>query len=273
MANVLNFYMDDSGTRNPDRLSTATTNEQNWFALGGVMIKESDEAEARQLYREFCEHYQITYPLHSYEIRSKTGKFRWLNHFTRTEQSEFLGRLERFLLRVPAIGLACIIDRDGYNARYREKYGRSRWSLCKTAFNIAVERAAKYARANDLKLRVMPERCSAKDDKKLREYYDSLRTKGLPFAEDTSSKYFPLTAENIKSTLYEFRPKDKNSPMAQIADMYLWPMCVSGYDKTNRPYNALLQAKKLIDCFCSEHEQTEIGIKYFCFESVEQKTR
>ena len=52
------------------------------------------------------------------------------------------------------VGLACVVDRPGYDARYREKYGRRQWHLCQTAFSIVVERAAKYARDSGRKLRV-----------------------------------------------------------------------------------------------------------------------
>jgi hypothetical protein len=47
--------------------------------------------------------------------------------------------------RAPALGLACVIDRPDYNHRYKEKYADERWSLCKTAFTIAVERASDIA--------------------------------------------------------------------------------------------------------------------------------
>ena len=53
--------------------------------------------------------------------------------------------LTSMLTSIPVIGLACVIDRPGYDARYREQYGRNQWQLCKTACSIAVERAAKQA--------------------------------------------------------------------------------------------------------------------------------
>ena len=65
----------------------------------------------------------------------------------------FYEDLYQLLRAAPVTGLACVIDRPGYNARYREKYGRQRWSLCKSAFTISVERAAKYARSLDCRLR------------------------------------------------------------------------------------------------------------------------
>ena len=38
--------------------------------------------------------------------------------------------------------------------------------------------------------------------------------------------YGPLSAAELKATLYEFRTKQKTSSIMQIADLYLWPMAV-----------------------------------------------
>jgi hypothetical protein len=56
--------------------------------------------------------------------------------------------ISRFLSTIAVSGLACVVDRPGYDARYRDKYGRRLWHLCQTAFSIVVERAAKFALAN-----------------------------------------------------------------------------------------------------------------------------
>ena len=50
--------------------------------------------------------------------------------------------------------------------------------------------------------------------------------------------------------------------------MYLWPMCMGGYDDSNKAYCALKQAGKLIDCHLSAEETLQRGIKYSCFEAV-----
>ena len=66
--------------------------------------------------------------------------------------------------------------------------------------------------------------------------------------------------------MYEFRPKKGDSPLIQIADLYLWPMCIGGYDRMNRPYRELMDRGKLIDAVCDDSATQ--GIKYFCFENV-----
>lgn len=271
MVDVVHFYLDDSGTRHPDhKLGKRPQHGHDWFALGGVLVRREDERTARELYADFCERWKITVPLHSSEIRSRNGGFLWLEDRDKATQEAFYEELYQMLRDAPVVGLACVIDRPGYNHRYREKYGRQRWALCKTAFSVSVERAAKYARSLDHKLRVHPERCNKTEDRMLRSYYDSLCTEGMPFASDTSDSYSPLSAKEFSETLYEFRLKAKSSPMAQFADLYLWPMCIGGYDETNRPYRRLLQDGKLIECHISEENRPILGTKYSCFDLVEQ---
>jgi hypothetical protein len=184
MVKVVNFYMDDSGTRHPDHNpGKRAAHGYDWFALGGVLVKNDDEAQARDLYAEFCEDWGIDYPIHSVEVRGTTGGFSWLKDLPKSEKDEFYEELYQLLRVMPVFGLACVIDRPGYNDRYRAKYGRQRWALCKTAFTIAVERAAKYARGQNARLRVVPERCNRKEDAVLKEYYENLKTEGYPLLE------------------------------------------------------------------------------------------
>lgn len=270
MARVLNFYMDDSGTRRPDRKPLAFDPQHDeWFALGGVLISEEDEADARRRYGDLCEKWGISYPLHSVEIRHKKGKFAWLAEDV-SECGRFMRDLEATLTAMPVLGIACVIDRPGYDARYCAIYGRRRWQLCQTAFSIVVERAAKHAIRGGQNLRVLPEKCSADDDKRLRNYYDSLRTLAAPFDANRSRQYDPLTGAQLSDVLHEFRPKSKKSPMAQIADLYLWPMVQHGYMPTYQPYRRLAAKRRIVDAVLANSELAELGIKYSCFELVKE---
>lgn len=264
----MNFYMDDSGARHPDHKPGLSHSGNDWFALGGVLIREEDEDNARALHIAFCSEWGINYPLHSVDIRAKAKNFRWLNTLTPGKLESFFGSLDNLAILVPVTGIACVIDRPGYNARYRAKFGRERWSLCKTAFCVAVERAIKFAAAQHCKLRVLPERCNKKDDTKLQEYYQMLRSNGQPFEDKSSGKYDPLPSKHFNENLYEFKLKDKSSPMAQLADLYLWPMCIGGYHSGNRPYQLLMKNGKLIDATLSATDRDALGIKYSCFDSV-----
>jgi hypothetical protein len=272
MAKVINFYMDDSGTRHPDRdPGKRAAHGYDWFALGGVLIKEEDEPKARQFHEKFCSDWGIEYPIHSVEVRGTTGGFAWVKDLSKAENGEFYEDLYLLMRDAPMIGLACVIDRPGYNTRYREKYGKQRWALCKTSFNVAVERAAKYARNQNYRLRVSPERCNKPEDALLKQYYNDLKAVGLPFAPGTSEKYMPLKPEQFRETLYEFKPKYKSSPMAQFADLFLWPMCMGGYHASNRTYERLKQDKKLIECLIPEADWPVLATKYSCFEGVQRK--
>jgi hypothetical protein len=93
----------------------------------------------------------------------------------------------------------------------------------------------------------------------------------MPFAAPTSGKYAPLTAAEFGATLYEFKPKNKTSPMAQLADLYLWPMCMGGYHASNKPYARLIADGKLIECFLPQEAWPMLATKYSCFDSIERK--
>ncbi len=265
---IINFYMDDSGTRYPDHRRGQSEGARDWFGLGGILINDADESVARNSIRAFREKWPELgdTALHSYEIRQATQNFRWLLEDI-AKKVRFLGELEALLLSLPVIGLACVVDRPGYNHRYRDRYGKNRWDLCKTAFNIAVERAAKYAADRNSVLRVLPERCSKVADKCLEQYFMDMKKSGTPFDANRSGSYEPLSGEELGTRLYDFKLKYKSSPLVQIADLYLWPMCIGGYHKSNRPFKTLMQARKLIDCHYAGSIEKR-GIKYSCFERV-----
>jgi len=232
-----------------------------------VLISEWELPAAERAIDEFRERWPEIgdAPLHSSPIRSRNGNFRWLIKASASRKEEFMRDLSQLMTALPIIVLACVVDRPGYNHRYKERYGRQRWALCRTAFTIAVERAAKYAKAKGLRLRVYVEHSDRKTERRLKGYYEELSSKGAPFAADTSAKYMPLKAEDLSATLLEFKVKSKASRLMQIADLALWPACKGGYDRGNRAYVALRDAGKLLDSYCSEENGIQ-GIKYSCFD-------
>jgi hypothetical protein len=217
------LYMDDSGTRNPDRKIVEDLTYRDWFTLGGFLMKEVDDGVIRTLHAEFCEKWGIKYPLHSYDIRLMAGRFSWLRTASVEDRGQFMRDLSAMLTKIPVIGYAAVVDRPGYNKRYRDKYGRQTWNLCQTAFSVICERAAKRARSYDCKLRVYVEEGDKTADDYIRSYYSDLRTKGMPFATDNMAKYAPLSATELADTLYDLKFRKKSSPLIQIADLYLYP--------------------------------------------------
>lgn len=268
---VLNFYMDDSGSRRPNRASiTVDPKHPDYFALGGVLIKEEDEAVARAAYASLCEAWSITYPLHSADIRHASKDFSWLRRNS-LEYVPFMRDLTRMLTTIPVLGIACVIDRPGYEARYRRMYGRNQWNLCQTAFCIAVERAAKYAHSIGHTLRVLPECSSRVEDQRLVRYFNDMRAKGLPFDSGRSGQYAPLSNDQCGKTLIELRFKRKQSPLVQIADLYLWPIANERYCPGGRPYAAFHNAGRLIENVLSDEEIDALGTKHFCFELIDRE--
>lgn len=267
MVEVLSLYIDETGSRNPDHDARPfNPDKPNAFAIGGVIIKDEDEDEARKLYSDFCAKWEIDYPLHSTDIRNYKDKFCWLGQQGASKTQQFMGELGQLMLDMPVIGIACVIDRPGYDARYKERYDNERWKLCKTAFTITVERATKYAIAQGRKLNVFPERVNGPEDSWQQRYFDDMKAKGLPFDASASQDYQPLSAEDFRNTLYDYKTKRKSSPMAQLADLYLWPMRTSGYNQMYLPYKVLRENQKLIDCVISVDRIDTEGIKYSCFE-------
>jgi hypothetical protein len=262
--------MDDSGTRNPDKKIVDDLTFKDWFTLGGFLMKEEDDGIIRTAYSAFCEKWGINYPLRSYDIRLMDKRFSWLRTFSVEDRGQFMRDLSRMLTTVPVTGYAAVVDRPGYNKRYRAKYGRQTWNLCHTAFSVICERAAKRARAHGCKLRVYVEEGDKTADNYIRSYYADLRTKGMPFAADNMSKYAPLSAEELADTLYDLKFRKKSSPLIQIADLYLYPMARGGYDPDYLPYRALRDRKKLIDDLLTEEEIPHLGVKYSCFEFLRE---
>lgn len=259
------LFIDDTGSRDPDHeLNEQRTDRMDCFGLGGILIKEEDVDEVKQRHRMFCDKHGITYPLHSHKIRGGRGDFGWLK---KPENARiFFPELDAFILDLPVIGVATIIDRPGYVSRYREVYSERLWLMCKTAYSILIERAAKYADSQGRCLRVFFEESGKQEDRDLIQYAKSLKTDGMPFNSTTSSAYGSLSPEEFRRIVMgEPKRRTKATPMLQIADLMLYPMAKGGYQPTYKPYVDLMAAGKLIDAMLQPQDRPNVGIKYSCF--------
>ena len=136
----VHLFVDDTGSRQPDHLPADERHDgMDCFGLGGVLIDTENLDAVWDAHREFCGKWEITYPLHSYEIRGGRSNFSWLKNPERA--IEFLPDLENFLVSLPVMGIAAIIHRPGYAARYSERYEGRPWRMDKTAFSILIERS------------------------------------------------------------------------------------------------------------------------------------
>lgn len=259
------LFIDDSGSRDPDHQpAEARDDRMDYFALGGILVRSEDVPELERRHAAFCARHRITYPLHSNKIRGGRGHFGWLK---KPENSRlFFPDLDAFMLDLPVIGIAAVIDRPGYVARYREAYAERLWLMCKTAYSILIERAAKYADSQGRTLRVFFEESGKAEDRDLQAYAKSLKADGMPFDGNKAAAYGSLTAADFRRVVRgEPKRRTKKTPMIQLADLMLYPMAKGGYDPAYRPYVDLMAAGRLIDAQLRPQDRPLLGIKYSCF--------
>lgn len=266
---VIQLYIDDSGSRYPDKGAGAPRlDNMDHFALGGLLVHKPDVKPFLDAYHAFCRRWGIDYPLHSTKIRSRKKQFAWLGRDSERE-SRFLGELSALISGLPFVALACVVHRPGYLARYYERYGGQPWMMCKTAFAILVERAAKYADERGRKLELFFEGSGRAEDRGLVSYMRLLKSEGMPFNGPDAGKYAALRADDFRRiVLGEPHRRTKETPMCQVADLVLYPMAKARYDCSYRPYRELMAAGKLIDALLPPEEVQHLGIKYSCFDGL-----
>src|SRR3546814_18029276 len=116
--------------------------------------------------------------------------------------------------------------------------------MCKTAFSILVERAAKFADDEGRQLEIYFEGAGPKEDRDIVQYMRSLKAAGSPFSDKTSETYAPLSKDDYQRIILgEPRRRTKKVPMLQIADLVLFPMAKAGYAPEYRPYAKLAEAE------------------------------
>jgi len=265
------FYMDESGCRNPGKQLFCRNDGMDYFALGGILILNKDRVEIIEKYNTFCKKWNIDYPLHSTDIRGMRNDFIWLNEDSKRKE-RFLSELEYFLISIPVIGFASIIHRPGYNERYKEKYKENQWLMCRTTFNILIERISKYLKKNNNTVVIRYEECGKEEEKNIVKYLREMKNTGHPFDEETSKKYNPLETNDYKNIILgEPKRKKKANAFIQIADIYLYPMVKRIYDPKYNPWVVLHKNGKVIDSYVPEINLNTEGIKYSCFENCEFK--
>ncbi|MCK5493115.1 MAG: DUF3800 domain-containing protein [Candidatus Omnitrophica bacterium] len=268
------FYIDDSGSRYPDKQNFIDRNDgMDNFALGGVLIAEKDKKMIKEKYEDFCNKWDIDYALHSSDIRGMRNDFAWLEESTKNKE-KFLTELEEFLISLPVIGFASVIYRPGYNERYKEKYGDKRWWMCKTAYTILIERTTKYLKKTDSTMFVRFEEAGKKEDRAIFEYAKNMKNIGHPFSSETSEKYNTLDKDDYKKVILgEPKRKKKWNLFIQIADIYLYPMVKRRYDSEYRPWKVFYKQGKVIDAYLPENSLEIEGIKYSCFENFKIESK
>jgi hypothetical protein len=263
---TLTYYMDETGNRQPDKRSDASRAGRDWFGLGGYIVSSDDEAAVKQSYEDFCARWDVRSPLHLTDMMAEKKNFAWIGRLSQRERDTFWSEYKSFLSGLPVVGSACIIDRPGYVARgYLEKHPNTKWLLCRSAFDITVERAVKYATARGMKLNIVFESDVAINDT-VKGYFTNLKANGLEFDGTNSAKYQPLATEHFSDTLLDAKWKTKSSRMLQIADSYIYAIARGRYDKKFDMYRELRDARKIMNfALDSAEDITAMGVKYYCF--------
>jgi hypothetical protein len=137
--------------------------------------------------------------------------------------------------------------------------------LCRSAFDILVKRAAKIARLDGRKLRVVFEGDVGVNET-FKGYYRNLKECGLSSDTTNSGKYQHLFQRQFKETLSTIEYKDKSSPLLQISDSYVYAIARAGYDRKFPIYRRLMDAKRIVNFALPNEHITQMGVKYYCFE-------
>jgi Protein of unknown function (DUF3800) len=271
MSKEIHLYLDDTGSRHPDHIPVTPRHDgMDCFGFGGVLINEEDIDDFIQKFKQFRAKWKIDYPFHSHEIRGGRGNFGWLKK--PDNAADFLPALEDFLLSLPFVGIAAIIHRPIYVARYKAFYSDKIWMMSKTAYSVLIERSAKFAKSKGRKLRVFFEGAGKAEDKELIGYGKLLKKEGMPFDAQNSESYGALSAADFQDIVRgDPRRKTKATPMMQIADLVLFPIAKGGYNPSYRPYVKLRDNGKLIDSLLTTEERASLGIKYSCFPSPKEQ--
>ncbi|MEA2112902.1 MAG: DUF3800 domain-containing protein [Patescibacteria group bacterium] len=264
------LYIDDSGSRHPDRQDFIDRDDKlDHFALGGVLIATEDKEIIKEKYENFCKKWDINYALHSSDIRGMRNDFSWLEESTKNKE-KFQDEMSKFLVSLPVMGFASVIYRPGYNKRYKEKYGNNRWMMCKTAYNILIERVVKHLKKTKSTMYVRFEEAGKKENIAIYEYSKELKNKGHPFDPETALRYDPVDKEDYKEIILgEPKRKRKWNLFVQIADLYLYPMAKGRYDAEFLPWKMLQKYGRVIDAHLPEVSLDIEGIKYSCFEDFD----
>lgn len=265
MTKTCTFYMDETGNRHHDKKADASRINKDWFAFGGVIVRSEDAENMKQSVRDFGSRWRLRTPAHITDMLAQKKGFAWLGTRSQEEVEKFWDDWRRVLCDSPAIGLGCVIDRPGYVKRgYLESYN-DKWLLCRSAFDIAVERAAKIARLEDRKLHIVFESDPAMNDK-VKSYFQNLKTNGLAFDGERSNRYAPLTKEQFAETLGRIDHKPKEHPILQIADSYIYAIARHKYEQRYWLWRHLRDRKRIADFAVPDGMSKTLGVKHYCFD-------
>ena len=103
-------------------------------------------------------------------------------------------------------------------------------------------------------------------DREIIKAAQALKRDGMPFDLVTSSQYQPLASADFRDLILgEPNRVTKANPLAQIADLVLYPIARAKYQPNDRSYRALKDAGRLLDDVIDPNMRHQLGIKFSCF--------
>lgn len=268
---LYHLYFDDSGSRMLDRLTVDADAYPHWFALAGLLVKAEDEETCKAAHDAFYGRWpQITSPLHLTDMHGMTAGFRWLRGLTDKERADFWSDYHTMICALPVVGHGCVVHRPGYRDRgYGSRAGDAKWNLCRSAFNILVERSAKIANAEGRRLRVKYEGADPGANQLLKSYWALLKDgRGLGFNPQNAAIYNPFSPADLAATLVDLERKDKRSKLTQFADTFALAIAKGRYQPRYSTYAALRAAGRLADDYVGIERAGSEGVKYYCFDGL-----
>jgi hypothetical protein len=245
----------------------------DWFAIGGVIINDEDVQGYHNSLAEFLAAWpQIRTPLHLTDMRAEKKGFAWLGKLKQEERDKFWSSYRLFLGRQAVAGIACVIDRPGYVARgYGKREGQEKWLLCRSAFDIVMDRASKFARIKNRRIKVFYERADPETDKRIEGYFHNIRENGLEFDPNTSAQYQPVSTAEFNRMLIDIEGKGKQNKVMQVADSYLYAIARGSYDRKFEVYRHLADRGRMAASQVLGNEAGLVGVKTYCFELVKSR--
>lgn len=271
MTPLYHLYLDDSGSRMLNRLAVDADAYPQWFALAGLLVKAEDEDACKAEHDAFYGRWpRMSAPLHLTDMHGQVKGFRWLRSLSPADSTAFWTDFHGVITTLPVIGHGCVVHRPGYRDRgYGSRVGDAKWNLCRSAFNILVERAAKIAHSEGRRLRVKYEGADPASDQLFRVYWALLKDgRGLGFNAQNAAKYSPLSPEELAATLVDLERKDKRSKIMQFADTFALAIAKGRYQPTYPTYAALAGSNRLADDYVGPERAGTEGIKHYCFDGL-----
>lgn len=268
---LYHLYFDDSGSRMLDRLAVDADAYPHWFALAGLLVKAEDEEACKAAHDAFYGRWpKMKAPLHLTDMHGMTEGFRWLRSLSEKELADFWADYHAMICALPVVGHGCVVHRPGYRDRgYGSRAGDAKWNLCRSAFNILIERSAKIAHAEGRRLRVKYEGADPGANQLLRSYWALLKDgRGLGFNPQNAARYDPFSPAELAATLVDLERKDKRSKLTQFADTFALAIAKGRYQPRYATYAALHAAGRLADDYVGVERAGSEGIKYYCFDGL-----